>query len=126
DLAVADLACAGRSNDRLDHLVGDVRVDRDLDFQLGKEAHGVFGAAIDLGMPLLPAVALDLSHCQSVHSDGGERIAHLLQLERLYDRHYDFHKLAPWCRAAAVLNRTAFVREIGTPARPVRGGLTRR
>jgi hypothetical protein len=31
-----------------------------------------------------------------VHSDGGERIAHLLQLERLYDRHYDFHKLAPW------------------------------
>src|ERR1700722_4007903 len=96
DLAVADLACARRSDNRLDRLVGDVCVDRDLDFQLGKEAHGVFGAAIDLGMPLLPSVALDLSHCQPVHSDGGERIAHLLQLERLYDRHYDFHKLAPW------------------------------
>src|ERR1700722_19466148 len=110
DLAVADLACARRSDDRFDHLVGDVRVDRDLDFQLGKEAHGVFGAAIDLGMPLLPPVALDLSHCQPVHSDGGERIAHLLQLERLYDRHYDFHKLAPLVTPRRYWNRTTFVR----------------
>src|SRR5271168_5136740 len=96
DLAVADLACARCRDDRFDHLVGDVRVDRDLDFQLGKEAHGVFGAAIDFGMPLLAPVALNLRNCQTVHSDGGERIAHLLQLERLYDRHYDFHNLAPW------------------------------
>src|SRR5580704_2115591 len=96
DLAVADLACARRGDDRFDHLVGDVGVDRDLDFQLGKEAHGVFGAAIDFGMALLAPVALNLRNCQTVHSDGGERIAHLLQLERLYDRHYDFHKLAPW------------------------------
>src|SRR3984957_14229393 len=96
DLAVADLACARCGDDRFDHFVGDVRVDRDLDFQLGKEAHGVFGAAIDFGMPLLAPVALNLRNCQTVHSDGGERIAHLLQLERLYDRHYNFHKLAPW------------------------------
>src|SRR3984885_1172402 len=96
DLAVADLACARRSDDRFDHLVCDIRVDRDLDLQLGKEAHRVFGAAIDFGMPLLAPVALNLCNCQTVHSDGGERIAHLLQLERLYDRHYDFHKLAPW------------------------------
>src|ERR1700722_8890361 len=96
DFAVADLAGPRRGDDRFDHLVGDVRIDRDLDFQLGKEAHGVFGAAIDFGMPLLAPVALNLRNCQTVHSDGGERIAHLLQLERLYDRHYDFHKLAPW------------------------------
>src|ERR1700729_1392005 len=96
DLAVADLARARCSDDRFDHLVCDIRVDRDLDLQLGKEAHRVFGAAIDFGMPLLAPVALNLCNCQTVHSDGGERIAHLLQLERLYDRHYNFHKLAPW------------------------------
>src|SRR6202046_2012289 len=111
DLAVADLACARRGDDCFDHLVGDVRVDRDLDFQLGKEAHGVFGAAIDLGMPLLPPVALDLSHCQPVHSDGGERIAHLLQLERLYDRHYDFHKPRP------IVTRCGGVRTMPLPCR---------
>src|SRR5580658_4060774 len=39
DFAVADLAGARRSDDRLDHLVGDVRVHRDFDFQLGEETH---------------------------------------------------------------------------------------
>src|SRR5271166_3778483 len=94
-LAVADLACARRSDDRFDHFVRNLRVDRDFDFQLGQKTHGVFRPAIDLSMPLLAAVALDLCDCQTVHPDGGERIAHLLQLERLYDRHYDFHKPRP-------------------------------
>src|SRR5208282_4703873 len=95
DFAVADLAGARRSNDRLDNLVGDICVHRDFDFQLREETHGIFRPAINLGMPLLSTVALDLCNRQTVHSDGGERIAHLLQLERLYDRHYDFHKPRP-------------------------------
>src|SRR5271170_3731717 len=95
DFAVTDLAGARRSNDRLNHFVGDVRVYRDFDFQLGEETHGVFRPAINFCMPLLSTVALDLCNRQTVHSDGGERIAHLLQLERLYNRHYDFHKPRP-------------------------------
>src|SRR6202044_2521622 len=126
DLAVADLAGARGSDDRFDHLVGDVRVNRDLDFQLGKEAHGVFSAAIDFGMPLLAPVALNLRNCQTVHADGGERIAHLLQLERLYDPHYDFHKLAPWSRRGGTGSVPLSCGEFGTRARPVQGGLTRR
>src|SRR5208282_5053485 len=45
DFAVADLAGARRSNDRLHHLVGDVCVHRDFDFQLREETHGVFRPA---------------------------------------------------------------------------------
>src|SRR6185437_7337504 len=105
DLAVADLAGPRGGDDRLDRLVNDAGADRDFDLQLGKKAHRVFGAAIDLGMPLLPAVTLDLGHRQAVHPDGGERVAHLLQFERLYDRHYDFHGSSPVRDAGAALNQ---------------------
>ena len=120
DLAVADLAGARRGDDRFDHLVGDVRVDRDFDFQLGKETHGVFRPAIDFGMPLLSPVALDLRNRQTVHPDGGERIAHLLQFERLYDRHYDFHKPRPIVTRRGGTGPTAFGGEIGTRCAPRR------
>ena len=46
--------------DRLDHAVGAVVRHHDLDLDLGQEVHGVFGAAIDLGVALLAAEALDL------------------------------------------------------------------
>src|SRR5271170_5568904 len=113
DFAVTDLAGARGGNDRLNYLVGNVCVHRDFDFQLGEETHGIFRPAINFRMPLLSTVALDLCNRQTVHSDGGERIAHLLQLERLYDRHYDFHKPRPIVtRRGAVLepNRSRAVR----------------
>ena len=47
----------------------DVGRDRDFDLQLGQEAHGVFGAAVDFRVALLAAVALDLGHGQAVHAD---------------------------------------------------------
>ena len=127
DFAVADLAGARRSDDRFDHLVDDVRVDRDFDFQLGKEAHGVFRPAIDFGMPLLPPIALDLRNRQTVHSDGGERIAHLLEFERLYDRHYDFHKPRPILtrRGRSWTDRFRAVKSERERA-PPESGLTRR
>src|SRR5208282_2786918 len=127
DFAVADLAGARRSNDRLDNLVGDVCVHRDFDFQLGEETHGVFRPTINFGMPLLSTVALDLRNRQTVRSDGGERIAHLLQFERLYDRHYDFHKPRPIVtRRGCVGTIPPSCSEIGTRARPIRRRLTRR
>src|SRR6185503_17781798 len=45
----------------------------------------VFGAAIDLGVALLAAEALDLGDGQPSDPDLGERVAHVLQLERLDD-----------------------------------------
>src|SRR5580765_2364678 len=60
DLAVADLAGTGRGLDRLDDPVDDRIVDRGLDLHLGQEIDHVFGAAVELRMPLLPAEPLDL------------------------------------------------------------------
>jgi len=50
------------------------------------EIHDLFGAAIDLGMALLPAVALHLGHGHAVDADGGKRLADLVQLEGFDDR----------------------------------------
>src|SRR3984957_3367589 len=91
NLAVADLTGARRGRDGLDHLIDHVGVDRDFDFQLRQKAHGVFGAAINLGVPLLAPVAFDFRHRQSVHPDGSQRVAHLLQFERLNHCHHYFH-----------------------------------
>ena len=60
DLAVADLPGFRSRADGLDDPVGFIGGDGDLDADFRQEIHGVFGAAIDLGMALLPAVTLDL------------------------------------------------------------------
>ena len=65
--------------------------DRDFDSQLGQEVHDIFGAAIDLGVALLAAVALDLGHRHAVDADGGQRLAHLVKLEGFDDRDDEFH-----------------------------------
>src|SRR5262249_38766885 len=90
----------------------------------GEEAHGIFRPAVNFGVPLLSTVALDLCNRQTVHSDGGERIAHLLQLERLYDRHYDFHKPRLIVTRRGVPYRSRAVKS--ERARPARRRLTRR
>ena len=91
DLAVADLPGTRVRGDDLDRLVGDVGGDRDFDAQLGQEVHDVFGAAIDFGMSLLAAVALDLGHRHAVDADGRQCLAHLVKLERFDDRDDEFH-----------------------------------
>src|SRR5262245_50233683 len=92
DLAVADLAGLGSRGDRLDGFVELVRGYRDLDFDLGQEAHGVFGAAIDLGVALLAPVAFDLRDGHPVHADRGQSVADLIELEWLDNGHDDFHE----------------------------------
>ena len=57
----------------------------------GRKVHRVFGAAIDLGMALLPAIALDLGDGHAVHADGQQRVAHVFELERLDDRDDELH-----------------------------------
>src|SRR6478609_9655571 len=55
DLAVADAPGGGGRGDRLDHLLG-LRVGHhDLELHLGQEVDDVLGAAVELGVALLPA-----------------------------------------------------------------------
>src|SRR6266568_157465 len=95
DLAVADLAGLGRPGDGVGDLVDLVGRNRDFDFQLGQEADRIFGAPIDLGVPLLPPVSLDLGDCEPVHADAGQRVADLVELEWLDNGHDEFHGNPP-------------------------------
>src|SRR6185437_2127493 len=95
DLAVADLAGVGGLLDRLDGALDLAVVDHDLDLHLGQEAHQVLRAAIDLGLALLAAEALDLADGQAGDAHAGQRVTHLVELERLDDRRHQFHTPYP-------------------------------
>ena len=97
DLAVADLAGLGGLDDRLDAALGVAVLHHDLDLHLGQEVDHVLGAAVELGVALLPAEALDLGDGQAGDPDLGQRLAHLLQLERLDDGGDLFHDPGSGC-----------------------------
>src|SRR5260221_715328 len=95
DLAVADLAGFGSRGDSVDGLVDLVRGDSDLDLDLGQEAHGIFGAAIDFGMTLLSAISFDFRHRETMNANGGQGVTDFFELEWLDDRHNNFHGSYP-------------------------------
>ena len=94
-LAVADLPGLGGCRDGIGDLVDLVGRDRHFDLELRQQAHRIFGAAVDFGVALLTPESLDFGHGQPVHADRGERVADLVELERLDDGHDDFHGLSP-------------------------------
>ena len=47
----------------------------------------MYSAPRYLGLPLLAAETLDLGHRHALDADIGQRFAHVIQFERLYDRH---------------------------------------
>src|SRR5690606_5450822 len=51
----------------------------------------VLGAAIELGVALLAAEALDLGDGDALHADGRERLADFVELEGLDDGGDEFH-----------------------------------
>src|SRR3954449_5042743 len=95
DLAVADLSGLGSGGDGVDRLVDLIGRDRDFDLDLGQEAHRIFGAAVDFGVTLLPAVSLDFRHRETMNADGGQGITDFFELEWLDDRHNNFHRSYP-------------------------------
>src|SRR5687768_12441818 len=101
DLAVADLAGAGGLHDRLDHRVDLLVCDPDFQLDLGQEVDHVFRAAIELGMALLAAEPLDLGGGDAGHAGLGQRLAHVIELERLDDGHDHLH------RAVSCVDRNA-------------------
>ena len=66
--------------------------DDHLDLDLRQEIDDVLGAAIELGVSLLPPEALHFGDGQSRHADLGQRLTDLVQLERLHDRFDLLHR----------------------------------
>ena len=83
DLAVADLAGVGRLGDRLHGGVEVGFLDGHFDLDLGQEVDHVLRTAIEFGMALLPPEALHLGDGDALHPDLGQRLADLIELERL-------------------------------------------
>src|SRR5690606_19797020 len=93
-LAVAHLAGARGAGDGLEGGVEHVVRHRRLDLELGQEVDDVLGAAVQLGVALLPAEALDLGDGEPGHARLAERFAHLVELERPDDGDDQFHTVA--------------------------------
>ena len=64
-------------------------------FTFGMNLNLVFSTSINLGMSLLTAVAFDFadSHADQVYTH--QCISNFVELERLYDCRYEFHKSLP-------------------------------
>src|SRR5690606_37688079 len=95
DLPVADLSGARRGLDRLDGPLDELVGHGGLDLHFRQEIDDVFGAAVQLGVALLAAEALDLGDRDALDADRGQRFADLVELERLDDRGDQFHQLPP-------------------------------
>src|SRR5262245_40253363 len=91
-LAIADRARARGPRDGFQYLLDErVRHSR-FDLRLRNEVDRVLGPAVELGMPLLSAEALDLGHRHALHTRLGQRLADIFELERLDDSRYEFHR----------------------------------
>src|SRR5690606_25980899 len=108
DLAVADLAGIGRLADGLDDAVELVIVDGHVDLHLRQEVDDIFGATIKLGVALLPSEAFNFGDSDALDTDFGQRLADVVQFERLDDGSDSFHETSPvrWL-APEVLNPKA-------------------
>src|SRR5260221_13684340 len=85
NLAVADAPGARGIFDRFDDIVREAILDHHLDLHLGQEVDHIFSAAVELGMALLPAEALDLGDGDSGDADAVQRVLHVVELEGLDD-----------------------------------------
>src|ERR687897_3365619 len=90
-LAVADFSGARGVCNGFDHLFGDRLRDRDLDFGLGHEFDGIFGATVDFGVPALAPEAFHFGDGDALHANIGDGGADIVELERLDDGSDEFH-----------------------------------
>src|SRR5262249_10292887 len=103
DLAVADAALgagAAGLDDGVDGGLDEVLVDGDLELDLAEQVDGQLVAAVDLGLALLPAEALDVDDGQAEDLDLGEGLLDLLQLAGLNDGQDELHGGTPGGRRA--------------------------
>ena len=82
-----------RAADRLDGLLDHLVLDHQFELNLGQEIDHVLGAAVELGVALLPSEALGLEHGDALEADLVQGVLHLVELEGLDDR-FDLLHLA--------------------------------
>jgi hypothetical protein len=70
-------------------------------FTFGKKIDDVFGAAIELGVSLLPTEAFHFRDGNALDANRRERLADLVELEWLDDGGNEFHKF-PECVSRSV------------------------
>src|ERR1700683_1261688 len=103
NFAIADLPGLRRRTDGFDDLIGILIGHHDFDADFWQEIHRVFGPAIKLGVPFLPAIALYLGDGHAEDPDSGQGVADFLELKWLDDSGNEFHGTA---RSPAQLERT--------------------
>jgi hypothetical protein len=59
---------------------------------LGEEVAGVLGTAINLGMRPAPATTFGFGYSRSGNTGAPQWVLHLIQVERLDDRHDQHHE----------------------------------
>src|ERR1700733_7723052 len=91
NLAVADLAALGRLRDGLDDTFYKIFRHGDLQLDFRQKVDDIFSAAIQLRVTFLPTESLHFGDGYALHADLGERLAHVVELERLDYRHHHFH-----------------------------------
>src|SRR5450755_1008666 len=91
-LAVADLSGPRCLDHGLDGARHQCIANDDLDLDLGQEVHDVFGAAVQLGMPLLATETLHFGHSETRDTEFRQGFAYFIELERLDDRFDFFHR----------------------------------
>src|ERR1700691_1684041 len=79
NLAVADPPGMRRLLDRLDRALDHRIFHDDFDLYLGQEVDDVLGAAIELGMALLPPEAFGLDDGDALDADLVQRLLHLIE-----------------------------------------------
>ena len=95
------------------------------DADLRHEIDHVFGAAIELGMAFLAAVALDLGDGDAGDAGVGQRVAHVVELERADDRGDELHVCYAGCTNARPMPApTRHVPAAASVARARRGRAT--
>src|SRR5262245_14125609 len=102
-LAVADLARPRVLQDHVDHLIDAIVVHGDLELHLGNEVDRILGAAVDLGVPALPAEALGLDRRDAGDAGLAERLGDVVQDVRLDNRDHELHRRARVGRAARLI-----------------------
>ena len=78
NFAVADFPGVRRLDDGIDCRFEQAFLDRDFQAYLGQEVDRVFAAAIELSVPLLPAISLGIADRDAGYADLGQCFAHLV------------------------------------------------
>ena len=89
DLTVTDLAGMCCLENGINGILNGIIGDNDFNLHLGQEIDDILCTAIQLGMPFLAAKTFNFSDGKALNANLGQRLTHLVELER-FDHGFDF------------------------------------